>query len=182
MTIPAFLGKWVPIFPMYFYKNLLEIMHRNDYGLEFIYSIDETGVTIVPDSEKVIANTGIRSVGRILSAEIAQIIVTRVIMPSEIRSKPYSSSMSSKGTANGSVWIKEKAFLECIEDFIKHVKCPTPTDFQLLNCLCPQRWFKKISLSPSEAQVADLATRTFHWCWFQRINLNRNNLIMHTMW
>lgn len=80
MTIPAFLGKWVPIFPMYFYKNLLEIMHRNDYGLEFIYNIDETGVTIVPDSEKVIANTGIRSVGRILSAEIAQIIVTRVII------------------------------------------------------------------------------------------------------
>lgn len=63
-----------------FYKNLLEIMHRNDYGLESIYNVDEAGAITVPDSEKVIANTGIRSVGRILSAEIAQMMVTRVII------------------------------------------------------------------------------------------------------
>lgn len=44
-------------------------MHCNGYGHESIDKVDETGVTTVHDSERLIANRAIRFVGRIVSAE-----------------------------------------------------------------------------------------------------------------
>ncbi|KAK3762513.1 hypothetical protein RRG08_017235 [Elysia crispata] len=52
-----------------FFDNLENVLSRQNFGPHQIYNVDETGMSTVPKSSRVVAKTGTRSVGRVVSAE-----------------------------------------------------------------------------------------------------------------
>ncbi|RUS83591.1 hypothetical protein EGW08_008645 [Elysia chlorotica] len=120
-----------------FYDNLAQAMSRHSYGAHQIYNVDETGVSTVPSSARVVAKTGSRSVGRIVSAERGTLVtlvcainaIGNSIPPMFIFPRKHfkdhfliGAPPGSKGVANGSGWIKEENWLEYIQHFIKYSK------------------------------------------------------------
>ncbi|GFS25268.1 tigger transposable element-derived protein 6-like protein [Elysia marginata] len=120
-----------------FFDNLIEAMSRHSYGPQQIYNVDETGVSTVPSSSRVVAKTGSRSVGRIVSAERGTLVTLVCAINAIGNSIPpmfifprknfkdhfiFGAPPGSTGVANGSGWIKEENWLEYVKHFIKFSK------------------------------------------------------------
>ena len=120
-----------------FFDNLENVLSRQNFGPHQIYNVDETGMSKVPKSSKVVAKTGTRSVGRVVSAErgtlvtlvcainaIGNSVPPMFIFPRKtyrdhfIRGGPPGSI----GRANGSGWIKEEDWHSYVEHFIKFTR------------------------------------------------------------
>lgn len=54
---------------IHFFVNLKTVLNRYNFGPGDIYNMDETGITTVQKSNKIVARRGFKQVGRITSAE-----------------------------------------------------------------------------------------------------------------
>ena len=120
-----------------FFTSLIQVFSRTSYGPEAIYNFDETGVTTVPDSNRVLAKQGTRSEGRTVSIEkgalvtivcainaIGHSIPPMFIFPMKnFRSHFLNGAPpGSAGIANGSGWTTEETFLQYLQHFVRHAK------------------------------------------------------------
>nr|XP_039255139.1 jerky protein homolog-like [Styela clava] len=130
-----------------FFDNLDSVMKRNKFEPNSIYNMDETGLTTVQVPSKIIAETGIKQVGKITSAERG-LLVTMIgavnalgnsippcfIFPRVnfrehmLRGAP----LGAAGFANKSGWINSEIFLSWMKHFVKHANCTPSTPALLL--------------------------------------------------
>lgn len=123
-----------------FFKNLKTVYERHQFGPEAIYNIDETGLTTVQRTQRVIAPKGTKQVGQATSAErgslvtvccginaIGNSIPPYFIFP-RVNYKPYmlhDAPIGSDGSTHPSGWMTSSNFIKYMHHFAKHAK-PTP--------------------------------------------------------
>ncbi|XP_065664407.1 uncharacterized protein LOC136086067 [Hydra vulgaris] len=129
-----------------FFENLKTVYERHCFGPESIYNIDETGLSTVQRTQKVIALRGTKQVGQVTSAEretlvtvccginaLGNSIPPFFIFP-RVNFKTYmlnDAPVGSDGAAHPSGWMTAPCFLKYIHHFAKHAK-PTPSSPVLL--------------------------------------------------
>ncbi|XP_022127680.1 uncharacterized protein LOC111001920 [Pieris rapae] len=129
-----------------FFENLKTVFERHHFGPEAIYNIDETGLTTVQRTKKVIASKGSKQVGQATSAErgslvtvccginaIGNSIPPYFIFP-RVNFKPYmlhDAPVGSDGSTHPSGWMTSSNFIKYMHHFAKHAK-PTPENPVLL--------------------------------------------------
>lgn len=123
-----------------FFENLRTVYERYKLGPEAIYNIDETGLTTVQRTQRVIAPKGTKQVGQATSAErgslvtvccginaIGNSIPPYFIFP-RVNFKPYmlhDAPIGSNGSTHPSGWMTSPNFIKYMHHFAKHAK-PTP--------------------------------------------------------
>lgn len=123
-----------------FFENLRTVYERYQLGPEAIYNIDETGLTTVQRTQRVIAPKGTKQVGQATSAErgslvtvccginaIGNSIPPYFIFP-RVNFKPYmlhDAPIGSDGSTHPSGWMTSSNFFKYMHHFAKHAK-PTP--------------------------------------------------------
>lgn len=123
-----------------FFENLRTVFGRYQLGPEAIYNIDETGLTTVQRTQRVIAPKGTKQVGQATSAErgslvtvccginaIGNSIPPYFIFP-RVNFKPYmlhDAPIGSDGSTHPSGWMTSSNFIKYMHHFAKHAK-PTP--------------------------------------------------------
>ena len=129
-----------------FFQNLKTVYERDRFGPESIYNTDETGLSTVQRTQKVIALRGTKQVGQVTSAERGTLVTVCYginalgnstppffIFP-RVNFKTYmvnDAPVASDGAAHPSGWITAPCFLKYIRHFAKHAK-PTPSSPVLL--------------------------------------------------
>ncbi|XP_065642501.1 uncharacterized protein LOC136074128 [Hydra vulgaris] len=129
-----------------FFENLKTVYERHCFGPESIYNIDETGLSTVQRTQKVIALRGTKQVGQVTSAERGTLVTVCCginalgnsippffIFP-RVNFKTYmlnDAPVGSDGAAHPSGWMTAPCFLKYIHHFAKHAK-PTPSSPVLL--------------------------------------------------
>jgi hypothetical protein len=129
-----------------FFENVKAVFERHHFGPEAIYNIDETGLTTVQRTKRVIASKGSKQVGQATSAErgslvticcgingIGNSIPPYFIFP-RVNFKPYmlhDAPVGSDGSAHPSGWMTSSNFVKYMHHFAKHAK-PTPENPVLL--------------------------------------------------
>lgn len=120
-----------------FFDNYRSVLDRYKFGPEAIYNIDETGLTTVQSTQKVLAVKGCKQVGQMTSAErgtlitlcctinaIGNSIPPFYIFP-RVNFRPYMLSgapVGSDGAAYTSGWMTVQNFVLYLKHFIKYVK------------------------------------------------------------
>ena len=125
-----------------FFDILMEVYARDQYGPERRWNVDETGCTTVHKPAKVLATTGAKQVGAIVSAERGQLVTLCCAVNAVGNSVPpmfilprvnYRDNFVNGGpvgcvdTAHPSGWMTAAGFLT----FMAHVR-PSPTDKVIL--------------------------------------------------
>lgn len=129
-----------------FFENLKTVYERHRFGPESIYNIDETGLSTVQRTQKVIALRGTKQVGQVTSAERGTLVTVCCginalgnsippffIFP-RVNFKTYmlnDAPVGSDGAAHPSGWMTAPNFLKYMHHFAKHAK-PTPSSPVLL--------------------------------------------------
>lgn len=129
-----------------FYENLKTVFQRHNFGPEAIYNIDETGLTTVQRTQRVIASKGSKQVGQATSAErgslvtmccginaIGNSVPPYFIFP-RVNFKPYmlhGAPIGSDGSTHPSGWMTSSNFIKYMHHFVIHAK-PTPENPVLL--------------------------------------------------
>jgi len=118
-----------------YYDNLHEVMTRRNYQPQNIYNVDETGVTTVQRPNKVIAEKGVKQVGRVTSAERGTLVtvcgavnaignsVPPLFVFPRVNFKEYmikGAPVGSIGTAHPSGWMTAQNFVVWIKHFVQH--------------------------------------------------------------
>lgn len=113
-------------------------MTRYGFGPEDVWNVDETGITTVQKSNKVVARRGWKQVGRMTSAERGTLVTLTMSVSAIGNSVPpffisprvnyrerllSNGPLGSSGAANASVWIKEEHFQDYLNHFVQNVKC-----------------------------------------------------------
>ena len=126
-----------------FVDILMEVYARDQYGPERIWNVDETGCTTVHKPAKVLATTGAKQVGAIVSAERGQLVTLCCAVNAVGNSVPpmfifprvnyrdnfvNGGPVGCVGTAHPSGWMTAAGFLK---HFVAHVR-PSPTDKVIL--------------------------------------------------
>lgn len=122
-----------------FFDNLQEIMQQKMFSPHKIWNLDESGLSTVLQSPKVLAPAGVKQIGQAVSSERGQ-QVTFVgianaagevappiyLFPRKIPREEYmeGSPEGSIGIFNGSGWMDEDAFLQTLNHIKKHT-CST---------------------------------------------------------
>ena len=129
-----------------FFDILIEVYARDQYGPERIWNVDETGCTTVHKPAKVLATTGAKQVGAIVSAERGQLVTLCCAVNAVGNSVPpmfifprvnYRNNfvnggpVGCVGTAHPSGWMTAAGFLTFLKHFVAHVR-PSPTDKVIL--------------------------------------------------
>jgi hypothetical protein len=119
-----------------FFGNLSNIRERYKFEPKDIYNIDETGCTTVQKPGKVLAQTGVKQVGAITSAERGQLVtvccavnaIGNAIPPMFIFPRVHfkehflnGSPPGSVGTAYPTGWMTAENFLVFLRHFVKQV-------------------------------------------------------------
>jgi len=109
-----------------YYDNLHEVMTRRNYQPQNIYNVDETGVTTVQHPNKLIAEKGVKQVGRVTSAERGTLVtvcgavnaignsVPPLFVFPRVNFKEYmikGAPVGSIGTAHPSGWMTAQNFV-----------------------------------------------------------------------
>lgn len=120
-----------------FYNKLFNIMDKHKLGPENIYNLDETGVTSVQTTGKVIATKGVKQVGQVTSAERGELVTLCCIVNALGNSVPpffifprvnfrdtmlIGAPAGSDGAATTSGWMTSQVFLLVLKHFIKYSK------------------------------------------------------------
>ncbi|XP_026315200.1 uncharacterized protein LOC113226693 [Hyposmocoma kahamanoa] len=129
-----------------FFTNLRAVYERHQFGPESIYNIDETGLTTVQRTRRVIAPKGTKQVGQATSAERGSLVTVccgvnalgnfvppYFIFP-RVHFKSYmlhDAPIGSDGSTHPSGWMTSSNFIKYMHHFAKHVK-PSPTSPVLL--------------------------------------------------
>ena len=129
-----------------FFDILMEVYARDQYGPERIWNVDETGCTTVHKPAKVLATTGAKQVGAIVSAERGQLVTLCCAVNAVGNSVPpmfifprvnyrdnfvNGGPVGCVGTAHPSGWMTAAGFLTFLKNFVAHVR-PSPTDKVIL--------------------------------------------------
>ena len=129
-----------------FFDILMEVYARDQYGPERIWNVDETGCTTVHKPAKVLATTGAKQVGAIVSAERGQLVTLCCVVNAVGNSVPpmfifprvnyrdnfvNGGPVGCVGTAHPSGWMTAAGFLTFLKHFVAHVR-PSPTDKVIL--------------------------------------------------
>ena len=129
-----------------FFDILIEVYARDQYGPERIWNVDETGCTTVHKQAKVLATTGAKQVGAIVSAERGQLVTFCCAVNAVGNSVPpmfifprvnyrdnfvNGGPVGCVGTAHPSGWMTAAGFLTFLKHFVAHVR-PSPTDKVIL--------------------------------------------------
>nr|XP_039252971.1 jerky protein homolog-like [Styela clava] len=130
-----------------FFDNLDSVMKRNKFEPNSIYNMDETGLTTVQVPSKIIAETGIKQVGKITSAERGLLVTMIGAVNALGNSIPpcfiflrvnfrehmlRGAPLGAAGFANKSGWINSEIFLSWMKHFVKHANCTPSTPALLL--------------------------------------------------
>lgn len=110
-----------------FFDNVAEVLQRHQFGPGAIWNVDETGVTTVHKSDRVVARRGFKQVGSLTSAERGSLIILAcAVSATENSILPYfifprvqfkehfliNGPPGSKGGANPSGWMKDVHFVD----------------------------------------------------------------------
>lgn len=123
-----------------FFDNLERALQKYRIPPEKIYNLDETGVTTVLQAPKVIAETGIKQVGQVVSGERGELVtfcalinsVGNTIPPVYIFPRSKYKPIFLRGAPNGSLglanksgsgWMTSTLFLEVVKHIQKFTKC-----------------------------------------------------------
>lgn len=120
-----------------FFANYKNVLDRYKFGPEAIYNVDETGLTTVQSTQKVLATKGCKQVGQMTSAErgtlvtlcctinaLGNSIPPFYVFP-RVNFKQYMLSgapVGSDGAAYPSGWMTAQNFVLYLKHFIKFVK------------------------------------------------------------
>ncbi|XP_054286972.1 uncharacterized protein LOC129002892 [Macrosteles quadrilineatus] len=122
-----------------FFKNLEMVRGKNKFKPDNIINVDETGLTTVLESPKVVAPTGVKQIGQTVSAERGELVTVcgivtaagNAIPPVYIYPRVNMKSSFLIGAPNGSVgfasrtgWMNQDVFYEVIKHIAQH-KLPT---------------------------------------------------------
>ncbi|CAH2084120.1 unnamed protein product [Euphydryas editha] len=118
-----------------FYNNLTEVMQRHNFTADRIFNFDETGVSTVLDTPKVLAPKSQKQVGQIVSSERGELVTFGAIISASgnhipplfvfprvhykdhfLEGAPYGSI----GAANRSGWINAEIFVTVLKHIQKH--------------------------------------------------------------
>ena len=114
-----------------FFENLGSVLDKYKFNNYNFYNIDETGVTTVCRSDRIVASKGTKQVGAITSAERGILVTSGTLVPpmfvfpwakfrdNFIANAPY----SCVGSANPSGWMKTNDFLVFMQHFVAVTKC-----------------------------------------------------------
>ena len=126
-----------------FFDILMEVYARDQYGPERIWNVDETGCTTVHKPAKVLATTGAKQVGAIVSGQLVTLCcavnaVGNSVPPMFIFPRVNyrdnfvnGGPVGCVGTAHPSGWMTAAGFLTFLKHFVAHVR-PSPTDKVIL--------------------------------------------------
>ncbi|XP_039276104.1 uncharacterized protein LOC120349672 [Nilaparvata lugens] len=116
-----------------FYNNLETLMEKYKFPDNRILNLDESGVTTVLQSPKVIAPAGAKQVGQCVSAERGELVTFCGIVTASGSALPpvyvyprvhfkdlflYGAPRGSKGFANRSGWMTQEVFLEVLKHIL----------------------------------------------------------------
>lgn len=121
-----------------FFDNLKCVLEKYKFKNNDIWNVDETGVQTVQKPNKIVAEKGVRQVGKVTSAERGQ-TVTMVLAVSAIGNSVPPMFVFPRvffkehfinngppgciGTSYPSGWITSDSFLKFIKHFLNHVRC-----------------------------------------------------------
>lgn len=118
-----------------FYENLEATLAKYNLGPHQIYNVDETGLTTVQNTSKVIAPKGIKQLGQITSAERGELVTACCAINACGNSVPplmifprvnfkthmiHGAPAGTIGCASPSGWITNDLFLQWLKHFIRH--------------------------------------------------------------
>ena len=120
-----------------FFSNLRTVMMRHKFPPEAIYNMDETGVTTVQRPSKVIAQKGVKQIGKMTSGERGELVTVAcvvnaigtalppmIIFPRVRYHKHFvnGAPVGSIGAGTKSGWMTEESFMTFLQHFQKHTK------------------------------------------------------------
>lgn len=130
-----------------YFDNLERALKRYNITGDKIFNLDETGVTTVLDSPKVIAQRGIKQVGQAVSAERGELVTFCAIVCANgntippafvfprVKFKPqflFGAPPGSLGLSAKSGWMNADLFLQVCQHIQKHSKCSVEEPIVLL--------------------------------------------------
>lgn len=130
-----------------FFKNLESVISRFNFSAEKIYNVDETGITTVLQSPKVISESGKRQVGQIVSAERGELVtfcgiinavgnrLPPVFVFPRVKFKDQflnGGPTSSLGLASRNGWMTVALFVDVLRHIRQHTNCTVGNPILLL--------------------------------------------------
>ncbi len=121
-----------------YFDNLEEVLRRYEFESHAIYNVDETGVTTVQNPNKVVAQTGVKQVGKATSAERGTLVTVTCAISANGNAIPpmfvfprvhyrdhfiKGAPPGSVGTANKSGWQTDVTFKVFLDHFIQQTRC-----------------------------------------------------------
>lgn len=117
-----------------FFDKLATVLERQSFEPQNIYDIDETGESTVLKPTKVIAKTGTKQVGSLVTLYVAVNAVGNAILPMFIFTRLYfkdhfvrDGPIGCIRAGNKSGWMQENEFFDFMTHFMKHAK-PSKTN------------------------------------------------------
>ena len=120
-----------------FFSNLRTVMRRCEFPPEAIYNMDETGVTTVQRPTKIVAEKGVKQIGKMTSGERGELVtvacavnaIGNAIPPMMIFPRVryndrfiFGAPAGTIGAATKSGWMTEESFLVFLAHFRRHAK------------------------------------------------------------
>lgn len=130
-----------------FFDNLYRVVERDSFTAAQIWNVDETGCTTVQKPDKVVAKTGVKQVGAIVSAERGQLVTVCCAVNALGNSVPpmmifprvhfrehfiAGAPPGTLGAAHPSGWMTSENFLMFVKHFVQHVHCTAENKVLLL--------------------------------------------------
>lgn len=121
-----------------FFNNLGKLYEKYKFGSQDVWNIDETGVTTVQKSSKIIASKGMKQVGAATSEERGSLVTVVCAVSASGNSVPplfvfprkyfkdyfiVDGPPASIGAANPNGWVTKDEFLLFIKHFVHHTRC-----------------------------------------------------------
>ena len=120
-----------------FFQQLQTVMDRHTYEAKDIWNVDETGITTAQKPQKVVAQTGMKQVGSLTSADRGELVTLcaavsaggQAIPPffifPHVRFRSHfmtGATTGSVGVAHKSGWLMDENFVEFLRHFVHNVK------------------------------------------------------------
>lgn len=130
-----------------FFDKLKSLYDRENFTPSNIWNLDETGCTTVQKPQKVLASTGAKQIGSMVSGERGQLVtlccainalgnsVPPMFIFPRVHYKDHfinGSPPGSIGAAHQSGWMTKENFLKYLEHFVCHTKCSPESKVLLL--------------------------------------------------
>ncbi len=121
-----------------FFDNYEAILDKHAFTPDRIWNLDESGCTTVQRPKKIIAETGCKQVGAVVSAERGQLVTICCAISATGNTVPpmfvfprvhfkdhflHGAPIGSIGVAHPSRWMTGETFPEFMKHFVAHVKC-----------------------------------------------------------